>query len=221
MFEDIGVFYRGLVLGLMVAAPVGPVGLLCIRRTVHKGLTTGFATGFGAAFADAMFSAIAAFGVAAILDMIRDYRALIHVFGGIFLMFVAWHTWHDAPRQPDPEAEDVKRQGIGSLAKALISGFVITLTNPATMFGVLALVATFGELHDHHEASVIVAGVFSGSAAWWLLLSGGVMLVRNRFTENRVTWINRITAVILAVIAVWAVASGAASFLNNWLLQHG
>jgi threonine/homoserine/homoserine lactone efflux protein len=209
LFEELGVLYRGLILGLMLAAPVGPVGLLCIRRTIRKGLFTGFASGFGAAFADALFGACAAFGVAAIIDLMRTYSQSIHVVGGIILLIGAWHTWRDEPHEPHPEIIEAKVNGrLGEAAKALISSFVITLTNPVTLFATLAVVAAFGGLHNSREASIIVLGIFAGSSLWWLVLSGGVSLVRHRFTENSVVWINRGTSVALAVIALWAMGSG-------------
>ena len=205
MFEEVGVFYRGLVLGLMIAAPVGPIGLLCTRRTIHKGLLIGFMTGLGAAFADTMFGAIAAFSVAAILDFIRHYDYMIRFLGSAFLLFIAWHSWRDPPRQP-PEK---RVSGTGALT-ALLSGFIITVTNPVTIFAILAMVATFGELHSSAEALVFVAGLFSGSTMWWVLLSGGVSLVRGHFTENRILVINRITAVALAVLAFWVIIASIA-----------
>ncbi len=215
LFEEFGVLYRGMLLGLMIAAPVGPVGLLCIRRTVQKGLLIGFASGFGAAFADALFSAFAAFGVAAIIDMIRDYNHWTHLLGGLFLLVVAWHTWHDAPRQPAADTPDVPAQNkLGGAARAILSSFVITLTNPATLFGVLAVVATFGGLRNRIEASVLVGGIFTGSALWWLLLSGSVALVRSRFTERRVIKINRFTAAALSLLALWALATGISGFFS-------
>src|SRR5579864_6753774 len=118
LFDDIGVFYRGLVLGLMIAAPVGPIGLLCIRRTIHKGFLIGFITGLGAAGADTIFGAIASFSVAAIVDFLKHYDHPIRFFGSAFLLFIAYHTWHDPPRQPPQN----KISGTGMLA-ALISGF--------------------------------------------------------------------------------------------------
>jgi threonine/homoserine/homoserine lactone efflux protein len=213
LFEELGVFGRGVGLGLMIAAPVGPVGLLCIRRTAQKGLLTGFASGFGAAFADALFSALAAFGVAAIIDMIRDYNHWIHVLGGTFMLFVAWHTWRDKPRQPEPDAPEAQTGSRpGSVIRSVISSFVITLTNPATLFGVLAVVATFGGLRNHLEASTLVGGIFTGSALWWFMLSGGVALVRSHFTEARIIGINRVTAVALAALAAWALTTGVMGF---------
>jgi threonine/homoserine/homoserine lactone efflux protein len=214
LFEEIGVFYRGLVLGLMIAAPVGPIGLLCTRRTIHKGLLIGFVTGLGAAGADTIFGAIAAFSVAVIMEFLREYNHHIRLLGGAFLLFVAWHTWHDPPRQP-PKNNSASATGV---VTALLSGFIITMTNPVTMVAILAVVATFGGLHSDRDALIIVAGIFGGSTLWWAILSCGVSAIRNHFTESRVMLINRITAVALAVLALWAVVSSVAGFMGHKLL---
>jgi threonine/homoserine/homoserine lactone efflux protein len=218
LLGDIDVFLRGLGLGVMVAAPVGPVGLLCIRRTIQKGLLVGFASGFGAAFADAFFSALAAFGVTAITDILQTYNDPIHVIGGAFLVFVAWHTWHDKPRAADTKEVEKKylqrvHLKLGGALKAMATSFIITLTNPATVFGVMAVVATFGGLKHRLEAGVMIAGIFAGSSLWWLMLSGGVALLRNRFTEQRVMVLNRVTAAALGLIAFWAFWAGLKNFL--------
>jgi threonine/homoserine/homoserine lactone efflux protein len=213
LFDEVGVFYRGLVLGLMVAAPVGPIGLLCIRRTIHKGFLIGFTTGLGAAGADTIFGAFASFSVAVILDFMRHYDHPIRLLGGAFLLLVAWHTWHDPPRQPPQNKVSVT----GALT-SLLSGFIITMTNPVTMFAILAVVAAFGGLHNDRDAVVIIAGIFGGSTLWWLLLSGGVWLLRGHFTEGRVMLINRITASALAVLALWAVVSSVAGFMGHKIL---
>jgi threonine/homoserine/homoserine lactone efflux protein len=226
VLEEVGVFYRGLVLGLMVSAPVGPIGLLCIRRTIQKGLIVGFATGIGAACADTIFGAVAAFGVAAILDFMRHYDLYIRILGGGILLFGAWHTWHDRPKPP-PDLVSLTKKMVGRVVglakdetlmgtlKAFISGFVITMTNPVTVFAVLAVVATFGSLQNRLDTGTLTAGIFFGAALWWIMLSGGIALVRGHFTESRIIWINRITAVILASLALWAVASGIAGFLGH------
>ncbi len=218
MLGDIDVFLRGLGLGVMVAAPVGPVGLLCIRRTIQKGLLVGFASGFGAAFADAFFSALAAFGVTAITDILQTYNDPIHVMGGAFLVFVAWHTWHDKPRAADTkevEKKYLKRAHLklGGALKAMATSFIITLTNPATVFGVMAVVATLGGLQHRPEAGVMIAGIFAGSSLWWLMLSGGVALFRKRFTEKGIMTLNHATAMVLGVIALWALGTGLRTFL--------
>ncbi len=203
-----GVLYRGLLLGLMVAAPVGPIGLLCIRRTIQKGLLVGFLTGVGAACADTVFAAVAALGVEAIVDFIQEYSAIIRGVGGILLLVVAIHTWRDKPKPP---AEDQAR--VGSLIGAPISGFIITLTNPLTLFAVMAVVATFSNLQQSHDSETMISGFFIGSLSWWAFLSGGVALMRNFFTETRILYINRFTAVALAGLAAMAIGSGIAAFL--------
>jgi threonine/homoserine/homoserine lactone efflux protein len=217
LLQEMGVLYRGILLGLMIAVPVGPVGLLCIRRTLQKGMLNGFATGFGAAFADAFFSAVAAFGVAVVMELVQSHNQPIYIMGGLFLLFVAWHSWHDNPRQPQPEEAEAKIIKLGlhlsGAARAMASSFIITLTNPATLFGALALVATFGRPNNRTEATLIVAGIFMGSSLWWLFLSGGTALLRRHFTEKGVIWINRITAVALLPLALWALVTG---FIGLW-----
>lgn len=215
LLDELGVLYRGVLLGLMLAAPVGPVGLLCMRRTLQKGLLVGFATGFGAAFADALFSAVAAFGVAAILDLIKTYSHSIHIVGGVFMLVVAWHTWHDVPKPPQPDAPEVPNgPPWGRVIKAVISSFVITATNPVTILGTFALIATFGALRSDAEAVTLVGGIFAGSSLWWLLLSGGIALVRHHFNEGRVLVINRVTAVALAGLALWALGTGVMGYIR-------
>jgi threonine/homoserine/homoserine lactone efflux protein len=228
VFEHLGVFYRGLLLGLMVAAPVGPIGLMCIRRTLLKGLLVGFTTGLGAACADTIFSIIAVLGVAAVLEFIRKYQEYIHFFGGLFLLAVAFHTWRDVPKAPPNPAgfahkfinytkqkvSDTEASWLACL-QSFMTGLAITLTNPLTLFAVLAVVATFGGLKKHADAGLLVSGIFAGSTLWWIILSGGIASVRGHFTENRILLVNRITAVILAAIAGWAICNGIREFLKD------
>lgn len=207
-------------LGFMIAAPVGPVGLLCIRRTAQKGLPNGFATGVGAACADTIFGAVAVLGISAILDFMTRYDLMIRVFGGAVLLFGAYHTWHDHPRPPpdDPMAlvrrvfhNKSRDNSFIGLAKACLSGLAITLTNPITMFATMAVVATFGHPKGGLDAASMVGGIFLGSVSWWLLLSGSVALVRGHFTEARIVMTNRVTAVILAGFGVWTAATAIAA----------
>jgi arginine exporter protein ArgO len=216
LLEEIGVLYRGLLLGLVIAAPVGPIGLLCIRRTLQKGTLIGLATGLGAACADALFGAVAVLGVSAVLGFIHQYEASIRLIGGLIVLATAWHTWFDHP-QPAQQPEfvtkvlDLTSNGKSTLMgalRAMLSGLIITMTNPLTIFGTLAVVATFGAVTKKLEASVLIGGLFAGSALWWLMLSGSVGFLRHHFTENRIIIVNRITAVGLAALAGWAFLSG-------------
>lgn len=205
-------------MGLVIAAPVGPVGLLCIRRTLQKGVISGMATGFGSAVCDAFFGSIAVLGVSAILGFIHQYEASIRIIGGLIVLATAWHTWFDHPKPPHQPPfvakvlvlteEKPKENWVMGAIHAALSGFIITLTNPLTLFGTLALVATFGAVTKKLEAGVLITGILAGSALWWFLLSGGVGLLRHHFTESRIITVNRVTALCLAALAGWAFISG-------------
>ena len=156
-----------------------------------------------------------------ILDFIRTYQRYIHIFGGLFMLAVAWHTWRNQPKQP-PHPKSIAHRVI-TLAtnvswlvslQSFITGLAITLTNPLTLFAILSVVATFGDLKKNAEASILISGIFAGSVLWWLILSGGIASVRNHFTESRILLVNRVTALILAAIALWAIASGIGEFLG-------
>jgi threonine/homoserine/homoserine lactone efflux protein len=214
LLEEFDVLYRGLVLGVVIAAPVGPVGLLCIRRTLQKGVIVGLATGWGAACADALFGAIAVLGVSAVLGFIHQYEYSIRLLGGCIVLAAAWHTWFDHPRPPHEThfvtrvIDLAKENTLMGTVRAALSGLIITLTNPLTIFGTLAVVATFGAVTRKLDADVLIGGIFAGSALWWLVLSGGVGLLRRHFTESRIITVNRVTALGLAALAVWAFFSG-------------
>lgn len=224
LLEEIDTLYRGLVLGLVIAAPVGPVGLLCIRRTLHKGVYAGMATGLGSAFIDAFFGSLAVLGVSAILDFIHLYEASIRIIGGLIVLATAWHTWFDHPKPPhqpqfvtkvlDITEEKRKDNRLMVGIRAMLSGLIITLTNPLTLFGTLAVVATFGAVTQKLEASVLIGGIFAGSALWWFLLSGGVGLLRHHFTDKRIITVNRVTAIGLAALAAWALVSGFHGYMS-------
>lgn len=209
-------------LGFMIAAPVGPVGLLCIRRTAQKGLPNGFATGLGAALADTIFGAVAVLGISVILDFMTRYDLVIRVFGGAVLLFGAYHTWRDHPRPPPEDPMALVRRvfhgrsrdkSVVGFLKACLSGLAITLTNPITMFATMAVVATFGHPQGGLDEASMVGGIFLGSASWWLLLSGGVALLRGHFTEARIVLTNRVTAAILAALGTWTMATAGAALV--------
>lgn len=207
--DEVSVFLRGLVMGIVIAAPVGPVGLLCIRRTLHKGIFVGLTTGIGAALADMIFAAIAAFGVTAAVDLLTGFEKEIRIFGGLFILIMATHSL--LKKAPVERCVETSASG---LIKALISGFLITISNPLTIIGVLAVVATFAGHLSYTQAATLTGGIFCGSAAWWLMLSGGVFLIRKHFTDNAIVWINRGTAVLLLVLAGWAIFTGIGAALG-------
>jgi threonine/homoserine/homoserine lactone efflux protein len=208
VLDEISVFVRGLVLGIVIAAPVGPVGLLCMKRTLQNGMLTGFSTGFGAAFADAFYGAIAAFGVTAALSALTGMEKEIRFFGGLFLLALAI-TMLMKKIEITRNAEN--KYTASGLIAALASGFLITISNPLTIIGVLALVATFAGKLEYIQAASLTGGIFCGSLCWWLLLCGGVRLIRHRFSDNAINWANRITAILLLILSAWAIFTGVAA----------
>lgn len=200
-----GVLLRGVVIGVSIAAPVGPIGLLCIRRTLADGMGVGLATGIGAAAADAVYGAIAGFGLAAVSALIMEAQAPLRLVGGLLLLWLAWGTLTAKPAQTAAQAGSGR--GLGG---AFASTFALTLANPAT---IISFAAVFGALGvgggtgGGGAAAILVAGVFLGSALWWLMLSAGVGLVRARVTPALMRWINRVSGAVIGGFGLAALAS--------------
>lgn len=198
-------FFTGMIIGFSIAAPVGPIGVLCIRRTLADGRLHGLASGLGAASADAIYGSIAGFGLTAISGFLVAQGDWLRLIGGAFLVYLGARTF--ATR---PAAQPAGAGGRG-LAGAYASTFALTLTNPVTILSFAAIFAGLGlaERESSYGAAIaLVAGVFAGSAAWWLLLSGGVSLFRGAFTPPRMRWINRLSGVVLAGFGILALAGG-------------
>jgi threonine/homoserine/homoserine lactone efflux protein len=200
---DPSTFARGLLLGLSIAAPVGPIGVLCIRRTITQGWRIGFLTGLGAATADATYGAIAAFGLTALSNLLIAEQFWLRLIGGIFLLYLGARTFFAKP------ATVAANTRANSLTGAYGSTFLLTLTNPTTILSFAAIFAGFGVASSGSTlaAAVLVLGVFLGSALWWLLLSGGVTLLRSRFRPGALVWVNRISGVVIVLFGLISLAS--------------
>jgi threonine/homoserine/homoserine lactone efflux protein len=189
---------RGFILGFTIAAAVGPISLLVIRRTLAEGRVVGLASGLGVATADGTYGAIAAFGLGAITQVLVDARPILGLVGGVFLLWLAWTTARAEPH--DPAAVAPSRRG--GLAGAYLSILGLTMTNPMTILSFGALFAGLGVTSgDTAGAALITLGVFLGSSAWWVLLTAVVAALRSRVTT---TWIRRIN--VASGIAIWVFA---------------
>lgn len=201
----IAFFIKGLLIGFSIAAPVGPIGVLCIRRTLADGRLSGLVSGLGAATADAVYGSIAGFGLTMISAFLIDQQTWIRLIGGAFLFYLGLKTFFAKPSDQAALA-----QGKGRLS-AYISTFFLTLTNPMTILSFAAIFAGLGlgaAAGDYASAGVLIMGVFCGSAAWWFLLSGGVSLLRRQFSQSAIRWVNRISGLVIlsfGVLAVWSV----------------
>lgn len=201
---DLSYFTRGLIIGFAIAAPVGAIGLLCIRRTLSDGRLAGFVSGLGAASADAVYGAIAALGLTAISSILVANQDAIRLAGGLFLCYLGVRTALAAP------ANETAGGSPRSLLGAYGSTFVLTLTNPTTILSFAAVFAGLGLASgatDRLSAALMVGGVFLGSAVWWLILSGVVGVFRRALTVERMRWVNRVSGAVLVAFGVAALLS--------------
>jgi threonine/homoserine/homoserine lactone efflux protein len=201
----VGYWLHGAALGFSIAAPVGPIGVLCIRRTLADGRLVGFVSGLGAATADGFYGAVAAFGLTAVSGLLIGQRLWIQLVGGLFLAYLGVRTLLRAPAEKPASAAN--RRG---LAGAYASTLGLTLTNPATILSFVAVFAGLGLAGARAgggETAVLVLGVFCGSALWWLVLSSGVGLLRARIGSQALRWVHRVSGTILLGFGVVALVS--------------
>jgi len=201
---DIAFLLRGLAIGFSIAAPVGPIGVLCIRRTLAEGRVSGLVSGLGAATADAIFGCIAGFGLTFISNFLVSQKLWLRLIGGVFLCYLGIKTLLAKPAE---QAATARGNG---LVGAYASTFILTLTNPITIISFAAIFAGLGLAStggDYLSAGVLVLGVFIGSSLWWLILSGGVGVFQNKFSPHGLQWVNRISGVIITAFGLFALLS--------------
>jgi threonine/homoserine/homoserine lactone efflux protein len=201
---DLHFLVIGLVIGFSIAAPVGPIGVLCIRRTLVEGRLHGLVSGLGAATADAIYGGIAGFGLTFISELLVQQQLWLRFFGGVCLCFLGVKTLLAKPSEKSPSE---KRTG---LLGAYGSTFFLTLTNPVTILSFAAIFAGIGlgsTLVDYGSAALLVFSVFAGSALWWLILSGSVSLLRKKVTPRVLRWINMVSGAIIMGFGVFALIS--------------
>jgi len=192
-------FLKGVLLGFSIAAPVGPIGVLCIRRTLASGMVNGFVSGLGTATADAIYGLIAAFSVTAVASVLLDNQVYLRLVGGGFLIYLGHCSFR---AEPATQAADI--QGGGLLA-AYISAFFLTLTNPLTILSFAAVFAGLGvgeAVGNQIAAGFLVLGVFIGSAGWWLTLSITADSLRSRLDYRRLKIVNRFSGLVIWGFAV-------------------
>ncbi len=199
MQELVLLFIKGIIVGFAIAAPVGAIGVLCIRRTLIGNYFLGISTGLGAGFADVCFAAIAAFGLASISDFIISHEFWLKLVGGTLLIWIGIQIFRACPIQE-------RNNGVSdqSYVGAFVSSFFLTLTNPVTILAFVAVFAAMGvdHLDDSTEQPLaLILGVAVGAFGWWLSLSTFIMLLRHKLSENILVWINKISGGVLVAFA--------------------
>ena len=190
------IFLKGLIIGFSIAAPVGAIGVLCIKRTLTQGQLAGFVSGLGAATADGLYGCVAGFGLVFVSQFLTAQQFWLRVIGGVFLCYLGVKTFLDKPVK---ESILVHKS---SLLNAYFSTFGLTLINPSTILSFAAIFAGLGLTNTNGSAALLIAGVFLGSAAWWLILSSSVSLLRLKTPQ--LSLLNRASGIILITFGLLA-----------------
>jgi len=191
---------KGLIIGFSIAAPVGPIGVLCIKRSLVQGRLSGLLSGLGAATADAMYGVVAAFGLTGVSGYLVAHSSWLQIGGAAFLLFLGLKTFRE-----QSATLDNYQMAPSSRLRDVVSTFVLTISNPLTIISFAAVFSGLGLVSsgEHASAVVLVAGVFLGSAAWWLVLSQSIGLFRSRLNAAVMDWINRVAGIFLMGMAVF------------------
>ncbi len=199
---------KGLIIGISIAAPVGPIGILCIRRTLAQGRLYGLVSGLGAASADALYGLIAGFGLNMVTAFLTGNRLWIQLIGGLFLCYMGIRTALSKAADAPPQSNGKHLLG------AYASVFVLTLANPVTILAFMGIFAAMG-LTQHHAGSALtlILGVFAGSAMWWMLLCMGVGFFRNKLNTKGLQIINIASGAIIGVFGIVTLSG----VLDRWL----
>ncbi len=195
--------FSGVVMGLVAAVPIGPVNLICIRRTFAFGPLNGFVSGLGAALGDGVFAALTGLGLTWVALMIEGYATIIELIGSALIVYFGYRSFVAPviPRMEDTASCEKSDRGGATLAGAIASTFILTVTNPVTLLGFTAMFANLGGLAggagSYADAAFVVAGVVGGSAAWWLALTSFVSLFHTKIDAKAMLLINRGSGVAL------------------------
>ena len=200
---ELTLFLKGILIGFAMAVPIGPIGIICIRKTLTEGRMHGLVIGLGAATADLLYGSIAAFGLTMISNTLLNQRIWIRLIGGGLLLFLGIRTLLAHPKDPKAQIQN------GGQLRSYLTTVFLTLTNPLTIFAFLAIFAALG-LGDGMSilsSSALVVGVFTGSFLWFLSLSSGATLFRKKLDVVGLKWVNKIAGILIIISGIIAIVT--------------
>ena len=188
---------RGIAAGLLIAAPVGPVNVLCIQRSLQKGWRAGMLSGFGAALVDTLYGGIAGFSISLVIQFLLREQFWIRLIGGMLLVVIGIVYFFKPARSLESQGEESDHSDF-------VSAFLLTATNPTTVLSFLAILAMLGQGHRQPlwQTSLLVGGIFCGSMTWWTILTGGASLLRDKVSDRTMRWLNHIGGIAIAAFGV-------------------
>ncbi|WP_066633495.1 LysE family translocator [Labilibacter marinus] len=194
-------YIDGIIIGFSASVPLGPIGVLCIQRTLNKGRLSGFISGMGAAVSDMIYAIIAGFSLSFIISFIEKQLLYIQIFGAVLLIVLGINIFLSNPAVQLRK----QRKGKGSLLQDFFSTFLITISNPLAIFLFLAFFASFGAVKPGDDSSnhfVLIAGVLTGASLWWFILSSLINLFRSKINLRRLWWLNKITGAAIVILVI-------------------
>ncbi len=200
---------KGIIVGIIVAAPMGPVNIIIIHRTITRGRLSAFITGSGGAIGDGVFAIIAALGLTAARGFVEEHEFWFRLPGGLFMLALAVLVWRKHPHM------EVQEDSAG-LVRSVFTTFFLTITNPITVAGFAALFVAFGLTtgFDYIAAGFVVLGVVAGSMVWWLIVVTVVGMLHGHIEDRHLTMFNRYAAVAVAVFGIYAIDSVTTGYLD-------
>ncbi|MCX6168419.1 MAG: LysE family transporter [Ignavibacteriales bacterium] len=198
------ILLKGILIGFAMAVPVGPIGIMCIRKTLTEGRLRGLIIGLGAATADMLYGCVAAFGLTIISNTLVSQKIWIRLVGGALLLFLGVRTFGALPADPK-----IAIKSSSGILRSYLTTVFLTLTNPMTIFAFIAIFAALGlgAGLSYLSAAALVVGVFIGSGLWFFLLSSGVTLFRKKLDLVGLQWVNKIAGILIIISGVYAIAS--------------
>jgi threonine/homoserine/homoserine lactone efflux protein len=200
-------FWKGVIVGLSASIPLGPVGVLCIQRTLNKGRISGFFSGLGAASADVFYATIAGFGVSFIIDYLIEYQTFLRIIGSIVLFLLGYRLWYSNPGIELRKQLKRKRKG---LFGDFLSTFALTISNPITIFVFAAVFASFSIVDTRANlwaVIILILGILFGASLYWFSLSSIVNIFRDKFRLRRLLYINRIASIFVIIFGIVIILS--------------
>ena len=208
------IIFRGLIIGVLVSAPMGPIGMLCIQRTLSKGRWPAFFTGLGAALSDLIYSLLTGLSLSLVTDFISTHHIALQIIGSIIFIAYAIYLYRVRPTRtisaPNIPATTYWRD--------FVTGFLLTFSNPLIVFFIITLFARFNFMVPEYVHYQYIAGyisIFAGAIIWWFAVTTAVSKVRSRFNARSLVMINRVIAIILIVIAIVGISSGVNEYFDN------
>jgi threonine/homoserine/homoserine lactone efflux protein len=195
---DLELPLRGLAAGFIIAAPVGPVNVLCIQRTLEKGWKPGIVSGLGAAFGDSMYGGVAGFSISIIIQFLIEEEFWFRLIGGTLLIGIGIVYYFRPPLSIEARKDRV------SANSDFIAAFLLTIANPTTVLSFLTVLATLGlgRQRPLWQTSLLIAGIFCGSMTWWIILASGASLLRRKITDRVMGWMNRVAGLAIGTFGL-------------------